>query len=93
MAEGQQTLVIFAGQLKTKEWIYTHSHTLQPTTVINQFGWVIVTYNQVLAPSDYHIFPGLKKHLDGIDYRTLLIRARKEDILHYLPMWRSTRVL
>jgi hypothetical protein len=43
------------------------------TDLINKFGWDTVThppYSPDVAPRDYHLFPELKKHLGGTQFRT-----------------------
>ena len=61
-------------------------HTVRVTTgLLNQFGWDIVThppYSPDIAPSDYHLFPELKKHLGGTQFRTG--EELKEEVLSYL---------
>jgi histone-lysine N-methyltransferase SETMAR len=52
---------------------------------INKFGWDTVThppYSPDIAPSDYHLFPELKKHLGGTHFRTG--DELKEEVLSYL---------
>jgi histone-lysine N-methyltransferase SETMAR len=42
------------------------------TDLINKFGWDTVTqppYSPDIAPSDYHLFPELKKHLGWMHFR------------------------
>jgi histone-lysine N-methyltransferase SETMAR len=46
--------------------------TCVTTDLINKFGWDTVThlpYSPDIAPSDYHLFPELKKHLGGMHFR------------------------
>lgn len=53
--------------------------------LINKCGWDTVThppYSPDLAPSDYHLFPELKKYLDVIHFRTE--EELKEEVLSYL---------
>jgi hypothetical protein len=49
-------------------------HIARVTTyLINKFGWDTVThppYSPDMSPSDYHLFPELKKHLGGTHFRT-----------------------
>jgi histone-lysine N-methyltransferase SETMAR len=55
------------------------------TDLINKFGWDTVThppYSPDIAPSDYHLFPELKKHLGGTNFRTG--EELKEEVLSYL---------
>jgi hypothetical protein len=55
------------------------------TDLINKFGWDTVThppYSPYIAPSDYHLFPELKKHLGGTHFRTG--EELKEEVLSYL---------
>jgi histone-lysine N-methyltransferase SETMAR len=55
------------------------------TDLINKFGWDTVThppYSPNIAPSDYHLFPELKEHLDGTHFRTG--EELKEEVLSYL---------
>ena len=60
-------------------------HTGRLTTdLINQFGWNTLThppYTPDLAPSDYHLFPDLKKHLGGTHFST---GDEVKDVLRYL---------
>jgi histone-lysine N-methyltransferase SETMAR len=55
------------------------------TDLINKFGWDTVThlpYSPDIAPSDYNLFPELKKHLGGTHFRTG--KELKEEGLSYL---------
>ena len=49
-------------------------HTANRTTaLIERFGWEMVShppYSPDLAPSDFHIFPALKKNLGGTQFQT-----------------------
>ena len=49
-------------------------HTARATAdLISKFGWGTVThppYSPDLAPSDYHLFTALKKHLGGTHFKT-----------------------
>ncbi|XP_017791911.1 PREDICTED: histone-lysine N-methyltransferase SETMAR-like [Habropoda laboriosa] len=54
------------------------------TDLINKFGWDTVThppYSPDIAPSDYHLFPELKKHLGGTHFRTG--EELKEEVLRH----------
>lgn len=45
----------------------------QTTTLLNGFGWDIINhppYSPDVAPSDYHLFPALKKHLGGRKFKS-----------------------
>lgn len=61
-------------------------HTARVTTaLIEKFGWEIVLhppYSPDLAPSDYHLFPDLKKHLGGTHFANE--EELKEEVLSYL---------
>jgi histone-lysine N-methyltransferase SETMAR len=51
----------------------------------NAYGWDTVThppYSPDIAPSDYHLFPELKKHLGGMHFRTG--EELKEEVFSYL---------
>jgi histone-lysine N-methyltransferase SETMAR len=55
------------------------------TDLINKFGWDTVTrkpYSPGIAPSDYHLFPELKKHLGETHFRTG--EELKEEVLSCL---------
>ncbi|GJQ77384.1 hypothetical protein Trydic_g20788 [Trypoxylus dichotomus] len=57
-------------------------HTAHVTTdVINKYSWNTVTYppySPEVPPSDYHLFPELKKHLGGTHLKT---EELKEEVL------------
>jgi len=61
-------------------------HTTRATIdLINQYGSDIVKhppYSPDQAPSDYHLFPALKSHLDGTSFRSNV--ELKEEVVHYL---------
>jgi hypothetical protein len=55
------------------------------TDLINKFGWDTAThppYSPDIAPSDYHLFHELEKHLGGTHFRTG--KELKEEVLSYL---------
>ncbi|GFX48781.1 histone-lysine N-methyltransferase SETMAR [Trichonephila clavipes] len=49
-------------------------HTANRTTaLVERFGWEMVShppYSPDLAPSDFHLFPELKKNLGGTQFQT-----------------------
>ncbi|GJQ70788.1 hypothetical protein Trydic_g716, partial [Trypoxylus dichotomus] len=54
------------------------------TDLINKFGWGTVAhppYSRGVTPSDYHLFPELKKHLGGTHFR--VGEELKEEVLSY----------
>jgi len=61
-------------------------HTARVTTaLIKDFGWDIILhppYSPDVAPSDFHLFPDLKKHLGGTHFADG--EQLKEEVLSYL---------
>lgn len=58
--------------------------TLVTADLISKFRWDTVThtpYSPDMPPSDNHLFPELKKHLGGTDFRTK--EELKEEVLSY----------
>lgn len=76
---------------RTKEGVRLHHdnarpHTARATTaLIKEFGWKTVTqppYSPDVAPSDFHLFLELKKHLGGTHFDT--DEDVKEEVLNFL---------